>query len=143
MALQDIATVQSIIRPCGLSQRKATAIIELSNILVEKYGGVVPNTFEQLEQLPGIGHKTASVVMTQAFSVPAFPVDTHIQRLAKRWGYTESKNPDIVERVLKKAFNKKYWIKLHLQMIYYGRNYCTARRHKLENCPICLIAAGK
>ncbi len=143
MAEQEISQVQEIIRPCGLSLRKATAIIELSKILVSKYKGKVPDSFDALEELPGIGHKTASVVMAQAFSRPAFPVDTHILRLARRWGYTLSKSPEQAEKALKKAFPKKYWIKMHLQMIYYGRNYCRAWGHNIEKCPICRIASGR
>ncbi len=137
MALQNREDVQAIIRRCGLSERKAEAIVHLSQILVEKYNGVVPNDFMALESLPGLGHKTASVVMAQAFCTPAFPVDTHILRLARRWGLSKAKCPAAVERDLKRAFPQKAWIKIHLQMIYYGRTYCPARAHVVEKCPIC------
>jgi len=133
----DVDEIQKIIRPCGLSPRKSKAISGLSQILVEKYNGAVPQTFEELEALPGVGHKTASVVMSQAFGFPAFPVDTHIHRLAKRWGLSNGKNVVQTERDLKRVFPKEHWNKLHLQIIYYGREYCPARGHKLENCPIC------
>ena len=137
MARQDPKIVQQIIRPCGLSARKANDIVSLSRILEEEYEGQVPESLEALEALPGVGHKTASVVMAQAFQHPAFPVDTHIVRLARRWGFSKVKSRDAAERELKKAFPKKSWIKLHLQMIYYGRSYCPARGHILEQCPIC------
>ena len=137
MSQLDPKVVQAIIRPCGLSERKANDIVSLSKILVEEYGSKVPDNFEDLEALPGVGHKTASVVMAQAFQVPAFPVDTHILRLANRWGFTRSKNREAAERALKKAFPRHDWIKLHLQIIYYGRAYCPARGHLIEQCPIC------
>lgn len=130
--------IQDIIRPCGLSERKSKAIYDLSKILVEKYDGKVPASFEELESLPGIGHKSASVIMAQSFHVSAFPVDTHIFRLARRWGLSKGKTVEAVERDLKKAFNKEDWIRLHLQIIYYARKYCPARGHVIENCPICL-----
>jgi endonuclease III len=129
--------IEEIIRPCGLSGRKSQAIWSLSQILEEKHGGEVPNTFEELEALPGVGHKTASVIMAQSFGVPAFPVDTHIHRLAKRWGLSSGKTVVQTEKDLKKLFNKEDWIKLHLQMIYFAREYCPALRHKQEQCPIC------
>jgi endonuclease-3 len=129
--------IKEIIRPCGLSPKKSVAISELSNILVNKFKGKVPQSFDELESLPGVGHKTASVVMSQAFGVPAFPVDTHIHRLAARWGLTSGKNVEETERDLKLLFPKKIWNKIHLQMIFYGRSYCPARGHLLENCPIC------
>ncbi len=129
--------VQEIIRPCGLSERKAKAICTLSDILVEKYGGQVPDTFEALESLPGVGHKTASVVMVQGFCKYAFPVDTHIFRLARRWGLSSGKTVVTVEKDLKSLYPKKEWVLLHLQMIYYARAYCPARGHKLQLCPIC------
>lgn len=137
MVLLTVSEIQEFIRSCGLSNQKAKAIYNLSKILIEKYQGEVPETFEELEELPGVGHKTASVVMAQAFHEAAFPVDTHIHRLAKRWGLSSGKNVKQTEADLKKAFLKKDWIKLHLQMIYYGREYCQARQHKIELCPIC------
>ncbi len=129
--------IRSIILPCGLSERKAKAIQELSDILVEKYHGKVPEEFQALEALPGIGHKTASVVMAQAFHTPCFPVDTHIHRCAKRWGLSSGKNVKKTEEDLKKAFPKKDWIRLHLQIIYFARAYCPAQGHKAIDCPIC------
>lgn len=117
--------------------RKSVAIYELSKILVEKYNGKVPQTFEELESLPGVGHKTASVVMSQAFGVPAFPVDTHIHRLAARWGLSSGKSVEQTEADLKKLFPKKLWNKLHLQIIFFGRQYCPPRGHQPEKCPIC------
>ena len=129
--------IREIIYPCGLSPKKSKAIFELSKILVEKYQSKVPATFEDLEQLPGVGHKTASVVMSQAFGIPAFPVDTHIHRLAVRWNLTDGKNVENTEKDLKKLFPKELWNKLHLQIIYYGRKFCPARGHIIENCPIC------
>ncbi len=133
----SIPQIEETIRSCGLSQRKAKAIWELSKILVEKYQGKVPDDFEGLESLPGVGHKTASVVMTQAFHKAAFPVDTHIHRLAKRWGLSSGKNVKETEKDLKAAFPKKDWNRLHLQMIYFGREYCQARKHDPAACPIC------
>ncbi|RMG81431.1 MAG: endonuclease III [Bacteroidetes bacterium] len=132
-----VSEIEDIIRPCGLAPRKSKAISELSKILVEKYNGEVPRTFEELEALPGVGHKTASVVMSQAFGVPAFPVDTHIHRLATRWGLTSGKNVVQTERDLKALFPKEKWNKLHLQIIFFGREYCPARNHDPEKCPIC------
>ncbi len=131
--------IKAIIRPCGLSPRKSQAIHDLSQILVDKYQGEVPDSFESLEELPGVGHKTASVVMSQAFGIPAFPVDTHIHRLAERWLLSNGKNVEQTERDLKAIFPKYLWNKLHLQMIYFGRKYCPARGHKIEECPICSI----
>lgn len=122
-----VGEIQAIIRPCGLSERKAAAIAGLSKILVEKHGGEVPESFTDLEGLPGVGHKTASVVMAQAFGVAAFPVDTHIHRLATRWQLTPGKNVVQTERDLKQVFPSECWNQLHLQMIYYGREACTAR----------------
>lgn len=139
MAKVSVAEIQAIIRPCGLSPRKAQAIHELSNILVKKYKGQVPRSFEALEELPGVGHKTASVVMSQAFGVPAFPVDTHIHRLAQRWGLTSGKNVETTEADLKSLFARELWNPLHLQIIYYGREHCQARQcHGLE-CQICRV----
>jgi endonuclease III len=132
-----VEEIREIIKPCGLSPTKSKAIAELSRILVEKYKGEVPATFEDLETLPGVGHKTASVVMSQGFGFPAFPVDTHIHRLAIRWGLTEGKNVEMTERDLKALFPKKLWNKLHLQIIFYGREYCPARGHDAEKCVIC------
>lgn len=132
MALQPVARIQEIIRPCGLSPKKAAAISTLSKILVEKYNGAVPQNYEDLEALPGVGHKTASVVMSQAFGFAAFPVDTHIHRLLTRWGLTSGKNVEQTERDAKKYFAEETWNKLHLQIIFYGREYSPARSPKLE-----------
>lgn len=132
MAQQPIARIQEIIRPCGLSPKKAAAISMLSKILVEKYKGTVPASFEDLEALPGVGHKTASVVMSQAFGFPAFPVDTHIHRLLTRWGLTSGKNVEQTERDAKKLFPEASWNKLHLQIIFYGREYSPARSPKRD-----------
>ncbi|NLB64509.1 MAG: endonuclease III [Fibrobacter sp.] len=129
--------IEEIIRPCGLAPSKSRNIHRLSELLLENHGGQVPNTFAELEALPGVGHKTASVVMAQAFGVPAFPVDTHIHRLAWRWGLTSGKNVVQTEKDLKKIFPKESWNKLHLQIIFYGREYCPARGHDLEKCVIC------
>ena len=137
MAQLEIETIYSIIRPCGLAPKKSKAISELSQILISDYNGIVPRTFEQLEKLPGVGHKTASVVMAQAFGTPAFPVDTHIHRLAQRWGLTNGKNVSQTESDLKKIFPKNLWNKLHLQIIFYGREYCTARGCDGTICKIC------
>lgn len=132
-----VEQIREIIRPCGLSPRKSQAISDLSRIIVEQHGGEVPQSFAQLEALPGVGHKTASVVMAQAFGVPAFPVDTHIHRLAQRWKLTEGKNVEQTEHDLKKLFPKESWNKLHLQIIFYGREYCTARGCDGTTCPLC------
>lgn len=137
MAKVPVESILEIIRPCGLSPRKSKAISELSKILLEKHGGKVPQDFDALEALPGVGHKTASVVMAQAFGVPAFPVDTHIHRLAQRWGLTNGKNVKQTEVDLKKLFPEKAWNKLHLQIIFYGREYCTARGCDGTKCQIC------
>lgn len=137
MAKQPREDVERIIKPLGLSKAKAKAIVELSKILVSKYEGVVPSNFEALEALPGVGHKTASVVMVQAFGIPAFPVDTHIHRCAKKWGLSRGKTVEETERDLKKLFSKETWAKRHLQIIYYARAYCPARGHQLSKCPIC------
>lgn len=137
MAVLPVEKIKSIIRPCGLSPKKSQAISELSNILIEKYGGNVPDSFEALESLPGVGHKTASVVMSQAFGVPAFPVDTHIHRLAYRWKLSTGKNVEKTEEDLKRTFPKELWNKLHLQIIFFGREYCPARGHNPYQCPIC------
>lgn len=132
-----IKQIEEIIRPCGLGPRKAKAIFELSHIILEKHHGNVPGTFDELEALPGVGHKTASVVMSQGFGEPAFPVDTHIHRCAKRWGLSSGKNVKQTEADLKKLFPKKLWNRLHLQIIYFAREYCTALRHNQDLCPIC------
>jgi len=129
--------IREIIKPCGLSPMKSKGIAGLSKILVEKYGGQVPNTFEALESLPAVGHKTASVVMTQWFGIPAFPVDTHIHRLAYRWGLTNGKNVEQTEHDLKRLIPEGNWNKAHLQIIYFGREYCPARGHQWKECPIC------
>ncbi|MFL2627151.1 MAG: endonuclease III [Dehalococcoidia bacterium] len=133
----SIDDIYNIIRPCGLAPKKSKAIWDLSHILVEKYNSNVPESFEDLESLPGVGHKTASVVMSQGFGHPAFPVDTHIHRLAQRWGLTDGKNVVQTERDLKRLFPKDSWNKLHLQIIYYGREYCTARGCKGNKCVVC------
>lgn len=137
MMQRTISEIQKIIKPCGLSPTKAKAIWNLSKMLVEKYNGTVPKTFEDLESLPGVGHKTASVVMAQAYTLPAFPVDTHIYRCAKRWGLSQGKNVHYVEKDLKKLFPKNTWIQRHLQIIYFARKFCPALAHKKEKCPIC------
>lgn len=137
MAQQEVADVEAIIRPCGLAPRKAKAIVEGAQQLMQLHGGEVPDDFESLEALPGVGHKTASVVMAQAFGVPAFPVDTHIHRLAQRWGLTDGKNVVQTEADLKKLFPKESWNKLHIQIILYGREYCSARGCDGTKCEIC------
>jgi endonuclease-3 len=136
-------TIYKIIRPCGLAPQKSKAIYELSRILVKKFKGKVPESFEELEKLPGVGHKTASVVMSQGFGHPAFPVDTHIHRLAQRWGLTNGKNVVQTEKDLKYLFPKKSWNKLHLQIIFYGRQYCQARSCYGLECEICKICNPK
>lgn len=137
MASRPVEKIQEIIRPCGLSPQKSKAIKNLSQILMDKYDGAVPQNMEALEELPGVGHKTAGVVMSQAFGVPAFPVDTHIHRLAQRWGLTSGKNVSQTEKDLKRLFPRESWNDLHLQIIYYGREYCTARGCDGTVCPIC------
>ncbi|MEL6721512.1 MAG: endonuclease III [Bacteroidota bacterium] len=137
MAKMDVDAIRQIIRPCGLSPRKSKAISELSHILIDKYDGQVPESFEALEELPGVGHKTASVVMSQGFGHPAFPVDTHIHRLAYRWKLSNGKNVEKTEKDLKRLFPKEKWNKLHLQIIFYGREYCPARGHDPYTCRIC------
>jgi endonuclease-3 len=143
MARLDQARIEAIVRPCGLAPAKAKAILELSRILVREHGGRVPQSFAALERLPGVGHKTASVVMAQAFGHPAFPVDTHIHRLAARWGLSNGKSVERTERDLKALFPRQSWNKLHLQIIYFGREHCPARGHDLGACPICSWAATK
>ena len=137
MATHSAEEIREIIRPCGLSPQKSKAIKRLSEILVEKYAGEVPADMDALEQLPGVGHKTASVVMAQAFGVPAFPVDTHIHRLAQRWGLSSGKNVTQTERDLKRLFPEASWNDLHLQIIFYGREFCTARGCDGTVCEIC------
>ena len=137
MAGQKLERVQEIIKPCGLAPRKSKAIVELSRILVEKFDSKVPSTLEELESLPGVGRKTASVVLVQAFDIPAFPVDTHIHRLAYRWGLSTGASVVRTEKDLRKLFPETSWGKVHLQMIYFGREYCPARGHLRADCPIC------
>ena len=143
MAALAEAAILSIIRPCGLSPGKARNVKRLSQILIEEHGGKVPRDFESLEKLPGVGHKTASVVMTQAFGVPAFPVDTHIHRLAARWRLSNGKSVEQTERDLKKLYPEEESGRRHLQIIYFGREYCPARNHEYATCPICSWAASK
>ena len=133
----SVEEIREIIRPCGLSPAKSKGIWGLSNIIIEQHGGQVPESFEALEALPSVGHKTASVVMSQAFGHPAFPVDTHIHRLATRWKLSNGKNVQQTEKDLKRLFPMNTWNKLHLQIIFFGRQYCPARGHKVEECPIC------
>lgn len=140
LAQKDIL---GLIRSCGLAPAKSKAIKALSQQLVEQHGGKVPQGFAGLEALPGVGHKTASVVMAQAFGVPAFPVDTHIHRLAARWGLSDGSSVARTERDLKRLFPREAWNRLHLQIIYFGRQYCPARPHDLRMCPICSWAATK
>ena len=137
MARLTVDEINAIVRPCGLAPRKARAISELSLILLEKHGGQVPASFEALEELPGVGHKTASVVMSQAFGVAAFPVDTHIHRLAERWGLSDGSNVKTTETDLKCLFPESSWNKLHLRIIFYGRQHCTARGCDGTVCEIC------
>jgi endonuclease-3 len=132
-----VPEIQAIIRPCGLAPQKAKAIAGLSRLLVERHGGQVPRSFEELEALPGVGHKTASVVMAQAFGVPAFPVDTHIHRLAQRWKLTTGRSVEQTERDLKSLFPREHWNQLHLRIIFYGREHCTARGCDGTQCEIC------
>jgi endonuclease III len=132
-----VEDIREIIKPCGLSPMKSKGIAGLSRILVEKYNGKVPDTFEELEALPAVGHKTASVVMTQWFGKAAFPVDTHIHRLAYRWGLSNGKSVEQTEKDLKRLIPEKKWHKVHLQIIYFGRTYCPARNHVWKDCPIC------
>lgn len=143
MAVQEVEEIKAIIRPCGLSPRKSKAISELSKIIINKHDGQVPQSFEDLEALPGVGHKTASVVMSQAFGVPAFPVDTHIHRLAHRWCLSTGKNVEKTEKDLKRLFPREKWNNLHLQIIFFGRQYCPARGHNAEDCPICSLYGRK
>ena len=143
MALVPVEEIRSIIRPCGLSPQKSKAIAGLSKILIEEHHGLVPQTLEELERLPGVGHKTASVVMAQAFGVPSMPVDTHIHRCAWRWGLSSGKNVEQTERDLIRTFPPERWNDLHLQIIWFGRETCTALRHDPEQCDICSWAMSK
>ncbi len=143
MVKLTVGEILAIIRTCGLAPGKARNIHALSRILLDEYGGRVPADMEKLETLPGVGHKTASVVMIQAFEQPAFPVDTHIHRLAARWGLSNGKNVEKTERDLKAVFPRESWAKLHLQIIYFGREHCPALCHDLTECPICSWAATK
>lgn len=137
MARQPVESIEAIVRPCGLGPQKARAIKELSRLLVEYHAGKVPQTLEELEALPGVGHKTAQVVMAQAFGVPSFPVDTHIHRLAQRWKLTEGRSVTQTERDLKRLFPESSWNRLHLQIIFYGREHCSARGCDGTVCEIC------
>jgi endonuclease-3 len=143
MVKLSVDEIREIIKPCGLSPMKSKGIYGLSQILLEKYNGEVPNTMEALEALPAVGHKTASVVMTQWFGVPAFPVDTHIHRLAHRWGLSNGKSVAQTEKDLKRLIPIEHWNKAHLQIIYFGRKFCPARGHHWEDCPICSIHMPK
>ena len=143
MAALTVPEIHHFIRTCGLAPGKAANIHRLSQILVEQHGGQVPRSFAALEALPGVGHKTASVVMVQAFGVPAFPVDTHIHRLAWRWGLSDGSNVERTERDLKALWPESTWNVLHLQIIYFGREHCPALRHAWEKCPICAWAGVK
>ncbi len=138
-----VEEIQDIIRPCGLSPMKSKGIHGLSTIIVEEHGGRVPDSFAALEALPGVGHKTASVVMAQAFGVPAFPVDTHIHRLAYRWTLSTGKSVEHTEADLKKLFPREEWNELHLRIIYFGREYCPAKGHDPVKCPICSVIGRK
>lgn len=137
MVKMSVEEIKEIIRPCGLSPMKSKGIYGLSQMIIEKHGGEVPQSFEDLEAMPAVGHKTASVVMSQAFGVPAFPVDTHIHRLAYRWKLSTGKNVDKTEKDLKAAFPIESWNRVHLQIIFFGRKYCPARGHDPLACPIC------
>ena len=139
MVKLGIDRIAEIIKPCGFFNTKSVNIYNLSKELVEKFGGKVPQTFEELESLPGVGHKTASVVMSHIFKIPAFPVDTHIHRLAMRLGLSDGSSVEQTEKDLKKVFPESEWEKRHLQIIYFGRTYCKARGHKPEECPICSV----
>ena len=143
MAALPVEEIRALIRRIGLTDGKAKNLKRLSELLVERHGGEVPETFEELEALPGVGHKTASVVISQAFNRPAFAVDTHIHRLAARWGLSTGRNVEQTEHDLKRLFPEETWNKLHLQIIYFGRQYCPALYHDLEACPICSWAASK
>jgi endonuclease-3 len=137
MVKLGVKRIAEIIKPCGFFNTKSVNIFNLSKTLVEKFKSKVPCTFEELEALPGVGHKTASVIMSHAYKIPAFPVDTHIHRLAERWGLSDGSSVEQTEKDLKKIFPECEWEKRHLQIIYYGRTYCKARGHKISDCPIC------
>lgn len=143
MVALGVDKIAEYIKTCGLYQNKSKNIFKLSQILVEKYNGKVPQTFEELEALPGVGHKTASVMMIHAFNTPAFPVDTHIHRLAARWGLSNGTTVERTEADLKKIFPPEDWEKKHLQIILFGRTYCKATGHKVEQCPICSVVGCK
>lgn len=143
MAALEVAHIQSMIREVGLAPTKAKNIKRLSELLLERHDGEIPGTFAELEDLPGVGHKTAGVVLAQAFGIPAFPIDTHIHRLAARWGLSNGRNVEQTEKDLKAVFPKNAWNDLHLQIIFFGREYCPARYHDLSQCPICSWAATK
>jgi endonuclease-3 len=143
MVKLSVEEIQDIIRPCGLSPMKSKGIHGLSRIILEEHGGQVPADMAALERMPGVGHKTASVVMVQAFGVPAFPVDTHIHRLAWRWGLSTGKSVEQTETDLKKLFPREEWADLHLRIIYFGREYCPAKRHDPLKCPICSVVGRK
>jgi endonuclease-3 len=143
MVRLTVREIEDIVRPCGLAPAKSKAIHRLSELLLEHHDGEVPDEFDDLEELPGVGHKTASVVMAQAFGHPAFPVDTHIHRLAARWGLSNGRTVERTERDLKAVFPPERWNALHLQIIYFGREHCPALRHDLDGCPICSWAATK
>jgi len=143
MAALEVAHIQSMIREVGLAPTKAKNIKRLSELLLERHDGEIPSTFAELEDLPGVGHKTAGVVLAQAFGIPAFPIDTHIHRLAARWGLSNGRNVEQTEKDLKAVFPKNAWNDLHLQIIFFGREYCPARYHDLSQCPICSWAATK
>ena len=143
MVKLSVEEIQDIIRPCGLSPMKSKGIHGLSRIILEEHGGNVPQDMAALERMPGVGHKTASVVMVQAFGVPAFPVDTHIHRLAWRWGLSTGKSVEQTEADLKKLFPKEEWADLHLRIIYFGREYCPAKGHDPVKCPICSVVGRK
>jgi len=135
----SVEEIQNIIRPCGLSPMKSKGIYGLSKMIMEQHGGQVPQSFEALEAMPSVGHKTASVVMSQAFGIPAFPVDTHIHRLAYRWRLSAAKNVEQTEKDLKRQISENLWNKAHLQIIFMGREYCPARGHIIQKCPICSV----
>jgi endonuclease III len=143
MAALPVEEIRNFIRRIGLTDAKAKNLKRLSELLIERHGGQVPRTMAELEDLPGVGHKTASVVMSQAFGLPAFAVDTHIHRLAARWGLSSGRNVEQTERDLKRLFPEETWGKVHLQIIYFGRKYCPALYHDLDGCPICAWAASK
>lgn len=143
MAALPVETIKTLIHDVGLSNSKSKNVKRMSELLIERHEGVVPNTFEELEALPGVGHKTASVILSQVYNIPAFAVDTHIHRLAYRWGLSNGRNVVQTERDLKRLFPEEHWNKLHLQIIYFGRAFCPALRHDVNACPICSWAGVK